>query len=115
MVCIEILGLYGCVRVLCSNDQAMANKVLAVAFGAPFGIAGRPCFSKQLTASYLPLLGQYGKRIRTSKALGGLRVEGLFNYLTGVGDRTSPNHLYIQYQNSCQGIRWESVTSQRLL
>lgn len=61
----------------------MANKVLAVAFGAPFGIAGRPCFSKQLTASYLPLLGQYGKRIRTSKALGGLRVEGLFDYLTG--------------------------------
>lgn len=61
----------------------MANKVVAVGFGAPFGIAGKPCFFKQSTASYLPLLGQYGKRIRTSKALGGLRVEGLFNYLTG--------------------------------
>ena len=78
----------------------MADTVIAVGFGAPFGIAGKQPLLKQST-NYLPLAEQYGKRIRTNKELGVeiLLWRGLIDYLGR--QLTSRDHLYIQYPDCC--------------
>lgn len=82
MVCLKILGLLRYARVLCSHNWVLADDVIATGFGLPFGVAGREPLSVQL-ARHLPLVRQYGKRIRTDERLSALSVEGFVEYCGG--------------------------------
>ena len=79
----------------------MADKIIALGFGAPFGIAGRQPVSISLTR-HLPFLGQYGKRIRTDEGMGGLSVEIFVDYCRRRHQLC--RNLYIQLSDRCQWI-----------
>ncbi len=102
VVRIEILGLLRYVQVLCSNDWALADRVIALGFGAPFGIAGRQPVSIYLTR-HLPFVGQYGKRIRTNKGVGVLSVEAFVDSVKGDINHVGKTCIY-KYQDRCQRI-----------